>query len=245
MNGQPVRIAMWSGPRNISTTLLRSFGTRPDTFVCDEPLYAHYLLVTGAPHPGRDEVIAAHETDWQRVSAWLTGPVPDGKPVFYQKHMAKHLLPGVGREWLDSLTNAFLIRDPAEMLASYARFVPDPELDDTGLPLQCELFERVADRTGVAPPVIDARDVLTDPAALLGSLCHALGLSYTDAMLHWSPGPRDTDGVWGPHWYASVYASAGFGPPPRAPVALPPRLARLHESCLPYYHRLAAHRLRA
>ena len=235
---------MWSGPRNISTTLMRSWGARPDTVVCDEPLYAHYLLRSGAAHPGRDEVIAAHETDWRKVADWLTGPVPAGRRVFYQKHMAKHLLPDVGREWLDALSHAFLIRDPAGMLASFARVVPDPTLDDTGLPLQCELFDRVAERMGSAPPVIDSRDVLENPPAVLSRLCTALGVPYTEAMLRWPAGPRDTDGVWAPYWYAAVEASTGFGPPPAAHAAVPPGLARLHEECLPFYERLAAHRIR-
>ena len=236
---------MWSGPRNISTTLLRSWGARADTFVCDEPLYAHYLLASGAPHPGRDEVIAAHETDWRKVADWLTGPVPEGKPIFYQKHMAKHLLPDVGRDWLDSLTHAFLIREPAEMLASFARVVPDPSLEDTGLPLQCELFGRVAERTGRAPPVIDSRDVLADPPAVLARLCAALGVSYDEAMLHWPAGRRDTDGVWAPHWYAAVEASTGFAPPRPPPPGPPKEFAALYEQCLPWYERLAAYRLRA
>lgn len=236
---------MWSGPRNISTTLLRSWGSRPDTFVCDEPLYAHYLLVSGAPHPGRDAVIAAHETDWRRVADWLTGPVPEGKAVFYQKHMAKHLLPDVGRSWLDALTHAFLIRDPAEMLASFARVIPDPTLDDTGLPLQCELFDRIAGRTGQAAPVIDSRDVLENPPAVLAKLCAALGVRYSDAMLRWPAGRRDTDGVWAPHWYAAVEQSEGFAPPGPRPAAPPPGLERLYEACLPYYRHLASHRIRA
>jgi len=236
---------MWSGPRNISTTLLRSWGARPDTFVCDEPLYAHYLLRTGAPHPGREQVIASHETDWRRVVDQLTGPIPGGKPVFYQKHMAKHLLPEVGRDWLDALSHAFLIREPAEMLASFARVVPDPTLDDTGLPLQCELFELMADRTGRTPPVIDSRDVLDDPAGVLARLCEALGVPYTDAMLRWPAGRRDTDGVWAPHWYASVEASTGFAAPGPRLTQPPAGMERLYEQCLPWYERLAAHRLRA
>jgi hypothetical protein len=242
---EPVRIAMWSGPRNISTTLLRSWGARPDTFVCDEPLYAHYLLESGAPHPGREEVIAAHETDWRRVAAWLTGPVPQGKAIFYQKHMAKHLLAHIERDWLDALKHAFLIREPAEMLASFARIVPDPTLEDTGLPLQCELFERAAERSGRAPPVIDSRDVLENPAAVLAKLCAALGVPFSEAMLSWPAGRRDTDGAWAPHWYAAVEASTGFGPPPPPGAGLRPGLERLYAQCLPYYGRLAAQRLRA
>lgn len=236
---------MWSGPRNISTTLMRSWGARPDTFVCDEPLYAHYLLESGAQHPAREEIIAAYETDWRRVADWLTGPTPQGKTIFYQKHMAKHLLPGVGRDWLDRLTHAFLIRNPAEMLASFVQVVADPTLEDTGLPLQCELFDRVAQRIGKAPPVIDSRDVLEDPPAVLARLCEALGVPYTDAMLHWPAGRRETDGVWAPYWYAAVEPSTGFAPPAPPRRKPPPALAGLYEQCMPYYLRLSAHRLRA
>src|SRR4029453_12692523 len=137
----PLRIAMWSGPRNISTALMRSWGNRPDTFVCDEPLYAHYLRATGAEHPGREEVIAAHEADWTRVAARLTGPVPGGKPIFYQKHMTHHLLPGIDRGWMQELTNVFLIRNPREVIVSYLKKNPRLEIEDTGLPQQAALFD--------------------------------------------------------------------------------------------------------
>ncbi len=234
---------MWSGPRNISTALMRSFGARSDTAVCDEPLYAHYLLVTGAPHPGRDEVIAAHETGWRQVAARLTGPVPGGRPIYYQKHMAHHLLPDIGRQWLDPLTHAFLVRDPAEMIASLARVTPDAGLADTGLPQQVELFERVAQRLGRAPPVIDSRDVLADPPRVLNALCAALGIPYDEAMLRWPAGPRDTDGVWARHWYDSVNASTGFQAPGGGQRSLAAALRPLCDLCMPYYERLAAHRL--
>ncbi|KPJ82010.1 MAG: branched-chain amino acid aminotransferase [Gammaproteobacteria bacterium SG8_30] len=239
-----IRIAMWSGPRNISTTLMRAWGSRADTLVCDEPLYAHYLLATGAPHPGREEVIAAHETDWRRVADWLTGPVPEGRSVFYQKHMAKHLLSDIDRGWLDALTHAFLIRDPADMLASYSRVMPDPDIGDTGLPVQWELFERAAQRTGVAPPVIDCDDVLSDPRGVLRRLCAALGVAFDEAMLEWPAGRRETDGVWAPHWYAAVEASTGFGPPRRQRAQLDdPALQVLSDRCRPWYERLAAFRI--
>lgn len=246
MNAPPVlRIAMWSGPRNISTALMRAWGSRDDTFVCDEPLYAHYLQATGIDHPGRDEVIASQDTDWRRVAAWLTGPVPGGRGIFYQKHMAQHLLPEIGRDWLDALTHAFLIREPAGMLASFTRVAGAATLAATGLAQQCELFDRVAGRTGRAPPVIDAADVLADPRALLGRLCDALGVPFQDAMLSWPAGPRATDGVWARHWYAAVEASTGFQAPAAPPAPAPPALRGLYEQCLPYYERLRAHRLRA
>ena len=155
-----VRIAMWAGPRTISTALLRAWGSRPDTFVCDEPLYAHYLMATHRDHPGLEEIVRVHETNAGKVIARLTGEIPDGKAIFYQKHMAHHLLPGMDRSWLRLVRSAFLIRDPREMLTSLIQVTPDPSLEDTGLPQQWELFERTLGRTGEMPPVIDSRDVL-------------------------------------------------------------------------------------
>lgn len=241
----PLRIAMWSGPRNISTAFMRSFGNRPDTYVCDEPFYARYLQVTGAPHPGRDEVIASQDTDWRRVVAMLTGPVPGGRAVFYQKHMAHHLLPDMGRDWLDEVTNCFLIRDPKAMLLSLDAKYPEPALVDTGLPQQREIFERVRARTGRVPPVVDAGDLLRDPRGLLARLCGVLGIPFTDRMLAWPPGPRPTDGVWAPHWYDAVWRSTGFQPLRESTAPLPARLAALYQQCREHYEALYAYRLLA
>ena len=240
-----VRIAMWSGPRNISTAMLRSFGSRPDTAVTDEPLYAHYLKVTGVAHPGRDEVIAAHESDWRKVADALTGPVPGGRSIWYQKHMAHHLLPMIERDWLDGLTHAFLIREPDEMVASLLKTFPGAGLADTGLPQQCEIFDRVASRLGRAPPVVLASDVLKDPRAQLEALCEALGIPFLPTMLTWRAGPRDTDGAWAPHWYAAVEASTAFEPCRRRHVELNTEKARLVDECLPFSEKLYALRLRA
>jgi hypothetical protein len=243
--GQPLRLAMWSGPRNISTAMMRSFGSRADTVVCDEPLYAHYLASTSVDHPGRDEIVAHGEADWRRVAAALTGPVPGAAAVFYQKHMAHHLLPHVERGWLEALEHAFLIRDPREMLLSLARVTPDPTLEDTGLPQQLELFESVRARTGRTPPVIDARDVLEDPQGLLRRLCAAVGLAFDPAMLRWEPGPRPTDGIWARHWYAEVERSTGFAPW-RAREGRPEgALADVLEQCQEPYRTLHRQRLLA
>jgi hypothetical protein len=236
---------MWSGPRNISTALLRSWGSRDDTVVCDEPLYAHYLRETGLDHPGREEILAAHESDWRKVVDWLLADLPPGKTIFYQKHMAHHLLPGIDRGWLSSLSHAFLIRDPAEMLASLVRVTPEPRLEDTGLPQQWELFETVRRGTGGTPAVLDARDVLENPARLMRRLCSALGVPFREAMLAWEPGPRETDGIWAKHWYAAVEASTGFEPYRPQSNRLPERLRPLHEECVDYYRRLYLHRLTA
>jgi hypothetical protein len=234
-----VRIAMWSGPRTISTALMRSFGARSDTLVVDEPLYAHYLAVTGLDHPGRAEILASQPTSWQAVAAALTGPLPDGSGVHYQKHMTHHLLPDVGRDWLGALRHAYLIRDPAYVVASYARVRGEPTLADIGLAQQREIFERYGG------PVIDAADLLRDPAGLLRALCAALGIDWQPAMLAWPAGRRDTDGVWAPYWYAGVEASTGFAPYDPAPPAVPDRLVPLVGQARKYYDALAAHRLGA
>lgn len=238
-----LRIAMWSGPRNISTAMLRSWGNRPDTFVCDEPLYAHYLRETGRDHPGRDEVIAHHEPDWRKVVAWLTGPVPEGKPIFYQKHMAHHLLPGIDRGWLDKLTHCFLIREPREMLTSLIRKYPNITLADTGLPQQVEILRFVQGKTGQTPPILDARDVLENPRGMLTSLCQRLGIGFTDAMLTWPPGRRETDGLWAKYWYDAVEKSTGFQPYKPKDDQVPPQYTAVLADCEQHYAELHALRL--
>jgi len=200
-----VRLAVWSGPRNISTALMRAWENRPDTRVIDEPLYAYYLHETGLGHPGRDEVIAAGETSWQVVVEGLTAPV---EGVFYQKHMAHHLLPQLPRDWIPSLTNVLLIRDPAEVVASYVRSRADVTVADIGVEQQAALYEQL----GETVPVIDAADFLRDPEGHLRWLCAHIGVEFTDRMLHWPAGPRDSDGVWAPYWYDAVLASTGFEP---------------------------------
>ncbi len=236
------RIAMWSGPRNISTAMMRSWGSRADTVVCDEPLYAHYLVKTTVDHPGREEVIAHDETDWRKVARSLTGPIPDGKTVFYQKHMAHHLLPDIERDWLGDLTHCFLIRDPRAMLTSLIKNLPAARFEDTGLPQQLELFEHLV-AGGGAPPVLDSRDVLENPRRLLGLLCDAVGVPFDDAMLSWPAGPRATDGVWARYWYHAVNESTGFAPYRPKNEAVPAELEPLLEQCMVCYEALYARRL--
>lgn len=230
MNG--VRLAVWSGPRNISTALMRSWENRPDTRVIDEPLYAYYLAETGLNHPGRDEVIAAGESSWQNVVAELTAPIGSG--VYYQKQMTHHLLPQLPREWIASLTNVLLIRDPAEVVASYVRSRADVVAEDIGLVQQSELY----DQLGGDVPVIDAADFLRDPESYLRWLCEWIGVVFTDRMLHWPPGPRESDGVWAPYWYDAVLASTGFAHYHPRPVDLSGAALEAAERSRPHYERL-------
>ena len=245
MSAPAIRIAMWSGPRNISTAMMRSFGNRPDTTVVDEPFYAVYLQETGAHHPLRDEVLPSHPRDWRAVVDGLMGPVPEGRPVFYQKHMTHHMLPSIGREWIGQLRNAFLIRAPEDVLLSYAQVRGTPSPEEIGVPQQRELFEREADRLGHAPPVIDGADVLRDPGRVLSLACTALGIGFVPAMLSWPAGPRATDGVWAPAWYGAVEKSTGFSAPREGRVELSDALRRVADAVRADYERLAQFRLGA
>ncbi|HEX6254976.1 MAG TPA: hypothetical protein VFZ70_04115 [Euzebyales bacterium] len=239
---EPVRIAMWSGPRNLSTALLRSWGNRTDTVVSDEPLYAHYLHTTGLDHPMRDEILAAYDHDWRRVTARLTGPVPGGGAIWYQKHMTHHVTDDVDLGWLGALRHCFLIRSPAEVIASYAQVRHDPTLEDLGLPQQWRLFVHVT-ASGAVPPVIDAADLLRDPRTVLSAMCDALGVAFSERMLSWPPGRRTNDGVWADHWYDAVERSTGFAPYEPRQVTLDTRFHDLLSVAEEIHDRLATHRL--
>jgi len=243
---KPIRIAMWSGPRNISTAMMRAFGIRPDCAVCDEPFYAAYLKATGLIHPLHDAVIGSQPTDWREVADAMLGPIPGGKPIWYQKQMTHHMVEDFGKSWIESCANAFLIRRPEAVLASYVRKREDFTLAEIGLPTQVELFFRAGDRLGHTPPVVEGQDVLADPEGILRALCDALGISFDPAMLSWAPGRRPTDGVWAPAWYDAVERSTGFAPPRPEPTLddLPDALKRIAEKARPLYETLAAHRLR-
>ena len=236
-----VRINMWSGPRNISTALMRSFENRADTIVVDEPLYAWYLRQTGLTHPGREEVLASQDNDWRGVVRALCAPLPDGASVLYVKQMAHHLCGDIGLDWLGEFRHAFLLRDPHAMLVSLSKVLDEVRLEDTGLPQQLRLFESLQ-AAGEAPPVVDSRDILDDPPGALAALCDRLGVSFDADMLRWRAGPRDSDGVWAPYWYASVNESTGFGPWRECVEALPKSVAGLYPACREIYDHLYRHR---
>ena len=235
---------MWSGPRNLSTAMMRSFGSRADTAVTDEPFYGAYLKATGDPQAMAADVIADMDCDWASVARTMTGPSPTGAPIWYQKHMAHHMVGPIAHDDLPGLTHAFLIRDPARVVASYAAKREAVQPKHLGTGRQVEYFNREADRLGHAPPVIDSADVLRDPEGMLSLLCAALGISWSPAMLSWAPGIRATDGIWASHWYGTVAASTGFGPPEDGPVDLTPDEQRVADACRADYEHLSRFALR-
>lgn len=233
-----MRIAMWSGPRNLSTAMMYSFAARGDCAVWDEPFYAAYLAATGLDHPMRAEVIAAGETDPARVAARCAGDAPGGEPLFYQKHMTHHMITGFPLDFMEACTNVFLIRHPARVIASYVAKRENPVLADLGFVEQAALFDRVAERTGKAPVVVDSADIRADPARVLERLCRAIGVPWTPAMLHWPAGPKPFDGAFAPHWYGSVHRSTGFDAAEGPVPALSPDQAALLDAAMPIYERM-------
>jgi hypothetical protein len=233
---------MWSGPRNISTAMMRAWENRPDTVVVDEPFYAAFLARTGIDHPMREAVLASQPTDEESVLESLCAPLPGDIGVHYAKQMTHHIARGMDLGWTSAFRNVLLIRDPAEVVASYVRARESCEPDDIGLPQQERMMARW-DASGDAPPVIDAGDFLRDPEGYLRWLCDWLGIGFTDRMLSWPAGPRDSDGVWAPHWYAAVWRSTGFEPWRAREAALSPHDAAVAEACRPAYEALHARRV--
>ncbi len=248
MTDQSIRIAMWSGPRNISTAMMRSFENRADTIVVDEPFYAAYLKETGIDHPGRELILKEQPTSWQAVVDDLLAPLPVGKSIFYQKHMCHHMLQSFGLDWTRGFRHAFLVRDPRHIVASYVKSRPDVTLKDLGLERQLEIFQMVADRGGKAPPVIDTAEVQAAPKDTLMRLCTALDIPFDAAMLSWPKGPRETDGVWAPWWYAGVEQSTGFASPNDAGreaefEKLDDALKRIADAAMPIYEEMSRYRI--
>lgn len=239
-----VRIAMWSGPRNLSTAMMRSFGNRADAVVSDEPFYGAFLQHGSADAPMRDAVIASMDCDWASIARTLTADAPGGAPLWYQKHMAHHMIGPITPAQMPGFVHAFLIRDPARVIASYVQKRETVCATDLGYARQRAAFDREADRLGRAPPVVDAAQVLADPATTLERLCGLLGIAWDPAMLCWKPGLRPSDGVWASHWYGNVLTSTGFATVAAAgrEAALTGECAAVLDECLPDYQYLAQFR---
>jgi hypothetical protein len=243
MNRTALRVAMWSGPRNISTALMRAFENREDCVVWDEPFYGYYLDASGSDHPGAAEVIADQGTDSDAIIARCIGEIPGGKPIFYQKHMTLHLLAQLDRSWLKALENCFLIREPEAVIASYAAVRNKVTLADIGFMQQAELFDQVRSITGQMPLVIDSREFLLNPRAMLEAICDRFDVEFSDTMLHWPPGPRASDGVWARYWYDSVWRSTGFACYRERSYDLDDQGRKIAQQARPFYEDLHQFRL--
>jgi len=228
-------LAMWSGPRNISTAMMRSWAQRSDAWVIDEPFYAHYLKETGLDHPGSAEVIASQPDSWETVVSDITGPIPENRTLYYQKHITTHMLPHISLEWLSNVTSCFLIREPESVVASYSLCRPDTAADDLGYAQQLRIFQHVRKHCDESPLVIDSGTFLANPQSQLEQICTKLNLDFQSEMLSWQPGIRETDGVWHKYWYSSVSQSTGFRPYQKKVVTLSDEQKTIAAACRPAY----------
>ena len=244
MNDAPVkRLAMWSGPRNISTAMMRAFENRPDCAVWDEPFYAAYLSHSGVVHPMQDEIIQDGLPNPHDVVKGLLGPTPGGERLFYQKHMSHHMIAEMPRDWFGEVTHGFLLRHPEKVTASYAAKRDEVTLEDIGFPQLVEIFDQVCDVTGTAPPVLDSDTVPKQPKASLSALCAAWDIPFTDAMLSWPAGRRDSDGIWADWWYGQVWQSTGFQAGKPKPINLTAEQQKVADAAMPHYERMRQHLL--
>jgi hypothetical protein len=237
------RIAMWSGPRNISTAMMYSFDNRQDSYCSDEPLYAHYLDRTGITHPGAKKVVDSGETNWEKVVDSLCGEIPNGAEIWYQKHMTHHLLPHISLDWISKLTNCLLIRDPREVLLSMSKKTDQIDVMATGIPQQNRLFNHLLETTGEVPTIVDSRDILKNPKRMLSKLCDALEIPFDKSMLSWPAGPRECDGVWAEYWYDAVWESTGFAQYRPRIGELSPEHQVFYDECQIFYDRLHSYRM--
>ncbi len=238
-----MRIAMWSGPRNLSTAMMYAFGARNDCAVWDEPFYAAYLAATGLDHPMKEEILEQWDQDANLVAVRCLSTIPDGKSVFYQKQMTHHMIPAFDRSWMKQVTNIFLIRDPTRVIASYLFKRENPTLEDLGFKQQAEIFEQVAEQNKKIPIVMDSTDILSDPEKMLNKLCACIGLDFQSSMLSWPKGGHKGDGPWAPHWYHSAWDSTGFGKPAGNVPQIPDDSEALLKMAQPFYDMMAKHKL--
>ncbi len=239
-----MKIAMWSGPRNISTALMRSFENRKDTFVSDEPFYAYFLKESGEDHPARQEILNEQSSDWAKVSKILTGNIPNQKHIWYQKHMAHHIFKYSDLSWIKHVTNLFLVRDPKEVIVSYQKRFPLTSHLQLGYSQQVQIAKKVADFTGDFPIVINAKDVLMNPKKVIMMLCDMISIDFEEEMLSWPSGKRDSDGVWAPYWYSEVEKTTAFQPYLQRNVVLNSKWKDIYDSCMADYEFLNSSRMK-
>jgi len=236
-------IAMWSGPRNISTALMRSFENRSDCFVSDEPFYSYFLYKTGLKHPLSDEVINSGLIHYDKIIKYITGPIPSSKNIWYQKHMAHHILEGENIDWIKNMKNCLLIRHPSDVILSYSKKNEINNIQQLGYLQQIEIYKMLTEELGIPPIIIDAQDLLVEPKKMLIEICEILRIKFDKKMLSWPLGSRKTDGIWGKHWYKQVEASTGFKPYIKTSRIISPKYQSLYDECIQCYDFLYQNRI--
>ncbi len=234
---------MWSGPRNLSTVLMRSFENRKDTVVIDEPFYAHFLKQTNLNHPGKNEIISTLDSNWDNIVLKITGPIPQNKSIWYQKHMAQHNLEGCDINWINSFHNCILIRDPKYVIPSYNKEYSLSDEKLLGYSQQLDLIQILEDKKGATPPIFDATDILKKPEKALKKICTSVGISFSQSMLKWPKGKRKSDGIWAKYWYRNVENSSEFYPFQKKNIVIDKKLIPLYKKCLADYNSMYEKRI--
>jgi len=237
------RISMWSGPRNISTALMRSFENRSDTAVIDEPFYSFFLKNTGIKHPIYKEVIEKYDSSWNNITNTLIGSIPNNKNIWYQKLMTHHWVDNQPLDWTINTINCFLIRNPKNVILSYLKIYKDVTPELIGLPQQIKIFNYVIKKTNKIPTVISSEDILKTPKLMLKKLCHLLEIPFLEQMLSWPMGPRDSDGIWGKYWYRNVVKTSSFSNPPKKNEKFPKEFSSLLDECNEYYKQIEKYKI--
>ena len=236
-------IAMWSGPRNISTALMRSFENRSNCFVSDEPFYSYFLHKTRLKHPLRDEIIKSGLIDYNEIIKYITGPIPSSKKLWYQKHMAHHILPGLDMNWIKNMRNCLLIRHPSEVILSYSKKNEINSIQQLGYSQQIGIYKMLSEEIGNPPIIIDAQDLLQEPKKMLINICENLRIKFDEKMLSWPLGSRETDGIWGEYWYKQVEDSVGFKPYIKTDRIIPSKYQIIYDKCMRHYDFLYQNRI--
>ena len=234
---------MWSGPRNLSTALMRSFENRTDTAVIDEPFYAYFLKQTNLNHPGKNEIISTLDSNWDNIVLKITGQIPQNKSIWYQKHMAQHNLEGCDLNWIKSFHNCILIRDPKYVIPSYNKEYPLSDEKLLGYCQQLNLIRILEDEESITPPIFDATDILEKPEQALKKICISVGIRFSQKMLKWPKGKRKSDGIWAKYWYRNVENSSGFQPFQKKNIIIDKRLTPLYDKCLVSYNSMYEKRI--
>jgi len=235
---------MWSGPRNISTALMRSFGNRPDTYISDEPFYAYYLHRTNENHPAKEKIISTGQTNWNLVVQKLVGDIPNNKNIWYQKHMAHHNFPENNLDWIKEMENIILIRNPKDVIFSYIKKYKLKNSFQLGYTQQMQLYNILQDYNKCEPIIIDSEDLLENPKKILKKLCKKCNIPFYSKMLSWPKGTRETDGVWGEYWYKKVQNTTHFLPPIENNKSIPVKYEKIFLDCMQYYKKLYKQRMR-
>ena len=227
-------VACWSGPRNISTALMRSWSSRKDTFVTDEPFYAYYLKETKLKHPLYKEIIDKYSSNYDEVVNYLINRIPKDKKIWYQKHMAHHIFSFNNIEWINNCENCILLRHPKEVISSYSKKNKLNSVEELGYPQQYEIIKYLK-KINKSYVIIDSSELLKNPEKVLSNWCMKINIKFDKSMLRWEKGNYDSDGIWWKSWYDNVIKTTGFKEYEKKDINIENKYDSIYNESMKYY----------